>query len=80
MGERYTEQVDAAQLQQDATNQAAISAVQARLKPEDHPDFDGMHCIDGGEVIPEERLALGKIRCVSCQQKLETRYKLNRRM
>lgn len=36
--------------------------------PEHHPDFDGLHCIECDDDIPDGRLALGKIRCVYCQQ------------
>jgi RNA polymerase-binding transcription factor DksA len=78
MADRYTEQVDAAQMQQDRTNQDAIDRVRAQLVPETHPDFDGVHCIDGGEVIPPARLALGKIRCVNCQELKERGSQLRR--
>lgn len=43
--------------------------------PESHPDFDGKHCVEGdcmGE-IPPARLAMGKVRCVTCQSLLEER-------
>lgn len=79
MSDRYTEQVDAAQEQQHTTNQQAIERVRANLGPESHPDFDGKHCIDGGEVIPPERLAMGRIRCTGCQEALERTSKLFRR-
>jgi RNA polymerase-binding transcription factor DksA len=71
MSERYTELMDAAQEQQDKTNQMHIARAQALAAPELDPSFDGVHCVDGGEEIPEARLALGKIRCVSCQTALE---------
>jgi len=43
--------------------------------PESHPDFDGVHCVEEacGVEIPAPRLALGKVRCVDCQQLLERR-------
>lgn len=41
--------------------------------PETHPDFDGQHCIDCGNEIPEARLQLFKIRCVECQRVLEAK-------
>jgi hypothetical protein len=45
--------------------------------PEYHPDFDGMHCVEElcGLPIPPARLALGKIRCIDCQE-LRERGKL----
>ena len=44
--------------------------------PERHPDFDGEHCVDCEESILAGRLALGKVRCVECQQVLEKRRAL----
>lgn len=79
MGHSYTEMVDAAQELQMSTNDKAVAAIQALAGPETHPDFDGKHCVDGGEVIPEARLSLGKIRCVNCQEAVERGSKLYRR-
>lgn len=42
-------------------------------RPETHPDFDGKHCVECDVVIPRERLALKKVRCVHCQRDLEER-------
>ena len=47
--------------------------------PETHPDFDGEHCIDCDVKIIKERLKLGKIRCVDCQEYLEKMNKRNSR-
>ncbi len=46
--------------------------------PESHPDFDGKHCVeeDCGVVMPPGRLALGRVRCVECQHRLEKRVAL----
>ena len=43
--------------------------------PESHPDFDGKHCVEGdcGIAIPKARLAMGKVRCVTCQSLIESR-------
>ena len=51
----------------------SIAERKARGKsgPESHPDFDGAHCVVCGEAIPATRLALGKVRDIECQQKLE---------
>lgn len=52
-----------------------LKEFQEKNKPETHPDFDGKHCIDcDGEII-KERLALNKIRCVTCQEIIEKRRK-----
>ncbi len=40
-------------------------------KPEWSPEFDGTHCIECDEDIPEKRLEMGKIRCQPCQQTYE---------
>lgn len=55
----------------------AIKATQSKLVETD-PDFDGKHCVDGGERIPVERLRMGKIRCVACQEVREQRSKFFR--
>lgn len=70
------DEADAASLFQMNENTKAIAAVVAMNAPEKHPDFDGESCIDCGETIPEQRLKLGKIRCVDCQTALEKRAKL----
>ena len=67
---------DLADLASDRIEQhQADSERHARGKsgPESHPDFDGAHCVDCEDTIPEARLLLGKIRCVSCQEVLESR-------
>lgn len=47
--------------------------VRDAARPETHPNFDGKHCVeeDCGEEIPEERLKLGRVRCVDCQGRRE---------
>lgn len=73
--ERFTELGDAAQRLNEEMNAQALRVIQARSAPETHPDFDGVHCVDMGEEIPPERLALGKVRCIDCQRVLERRSK-----
>lgn len=53
----------------------ADSERQARGKsdPEFHPDFDGEHCVGCEDVIPKIRLILGRVRCVPCQEILESK-------
>ena len=57
----------------------ALADHKNKVAPEQHPDFDGEHCIDCDTDIPEVRLKMGKIRCVDCQAELELRNKLNGR-
>jgi RNA polymerase-binding transcription factor DksA len=56
-----------------AQREKAIAETRARNAPETHPDFDGTHCVDCDDEIPEQRLFLGKVRCVVCQGRLERR-------
>lgn len=37
-------------------------------------NFDGVHCIDCGDEIPEKRLKIGAFRCIDCQLYFE-KYK-----
>lgn len=39
--------------------------------PETHADFDGHHCVDCEDLIPDARLVLGRVRCIDCQRLLE---------
>lgn len=78
MTDRYTELMDAAQEMQQKTNEMLIQEASRRAAPESDPDFDGVHCIDGGERIPDARLALGKMRCVECQTALEKKQRTRR--
>ncbi len=72
-----TDQAQHLQLQE----QAAISLKARELnKPETHPDFDGIHCVECDEVIPKERLSLRKVRCVHCQTFLEEDRQRQRRL
>ena len=52
-----------------AEREEALRKAARACAPEFHQFFDGKHCIedDCGEEIPPGRLALGKIRCVTCQ-------------
>lgn len=57
-------------------NLDSIERIRALAKPESHPDFDGRRCVECGEPIPKPRLALGKVRCVSCQERIEAQAAL----
>ncbi len=60
-------------------NQDALDRIRALAKPETHPDFDGRHCVECGEPVLKARLALGKVRCVICQARIE-RQSIGRRV
>ena len=53
----------------------AIQAARKRLAPEPRPaNWNGL-CVDCEDDIPAERLALGRVRCTSCQTLLEKKLK-----
>lgn len=53
--------------------EAALEA--SRQAPESHPHFDGKHCVECDDEIPQLRLDMGKVRCVNCQSHKE-RYRV----
>jgi RNA polymerase-binding transcription factor DksA len=75
MFERHADPIDEAAALAASLTDGAIAAVRAANAPETHPDFDGETCIDCGDDIPKERLAMKKIRCVHCQRLKERREK-----
>jgi len=68
MNERYAELGDKAQEQAAQSAEDALAAVRRRLEPQQHPNFDGQHCIDCAAQLPYARRAAGRIRCVPCQE------------
>jgi RNA polymerase-binding transcription factor DksA len=53
----------------------------ALAQPEAQPnfnEFDGLNCVDCGEEIISERLAMGRVRCAECQTTLEWETKVGR--
>lgn len=73
--EIYADELDRAAAIQDKLNEQALEQAKANNKPESHPDFDGETCVECGDDMPQVRLQLGKIRCISCQQIRETKLK-----
>lgn len=55
---------------------ASIARSQQALAPETSEDFDGENCVDCGNEIPAERLAMKRIRCTHCQGLKERRTRL----
>lgn len=68
MDERFFE-IAAAREQRE--REAGVAAASATTRPETHPDFDGVHCVDCEDDIHPLRLAMGKVRCVLCQSAKE---------
>lgn len=68
--ERQPDKFDAASDLEILQRNAAIAKIQRSLV-ETHPDFDGENCVDCELEIPEARLKMCRVRCVSCQTDLE---------
>ena len=43
--------------------------------PQTHQDFDGKNCVECGDEMPKERLAMQRVRCVHCQTAIEEKRK-----
>ena len=69
--ERTADENERATLIEVQFTDAALEAAREKAKPQFHVDFDGAHCVECGEAIPAVRLALGRVRCVACQEHLE---------
>lgn len=70
--ERSADFLDEASALTDTLTRAAIVAASiAACRKEFHADFDGVHCVECGDPIPEKRLAAGRVRCTACQSLLE---------
>lgn len=73
MIEKHADPIDEASALAASLAECGIAAARRANAPESHPDFDGESCLECGDTIPTERLALGKIRCVACQSAKEHR-------
>lgn len=72
MIERSGDIVDIASSVEMANTAAAIANFSSlATAPESHPDFDGLHCVECGNEIPEQRLKNGRVRCTYCQSAIE---------
>jgi RNA polymerase-binding transcription factor DksA len=67
--------IDQASDFEHAINEAAVAAARLKSKPEQVQNADGswltQECVDCGDIIPPQRLALGRVRCFYCQSELE---------
>ena len=73
---RTADENERATLIEEQFTEAALEAARAKAQPESQPDFDGQHCVECAQQIPRARLALGRMRCVACQQRLEREARL----
>jgi len=79
VAERTADVIDQAGAVSEMMLKANLNSARGKSAPETHPDFDGEHCIACGADIPKERVALGRIKCVGCQQAIEIRNKQHQR-
>lgn len=56
--------------------QAALTK-SPKFLAQSHPNFDGVHCVnpDCEDDLPEARIKLGRIYCVSCQEIIDKKSK-----
>jgi RNA polymerase-binding transcription factor DksA len=75
--EHLSDPLDVAARAELTATLAAREDHRRRCKPEQVQNEDGTwpteDCVDCGEPIGEARLALGRVRCIDCQTKLEKR-------
>jgi RNA polymerase-binding transcription factor DksA len=74
----FADDNDRASFIEEAARDAGLDRVRQAAKPEQQQNEDGSWPVTEcqcGEPIEEGRLALGKIRCIECQTKLEQRRK-----
>lgn len=74
---RCPDVIDAANAIVDLHNRHSLAAARARAAPEQRQNADGTYpiteCIDCDAGIPDARLAMGRVRCFSCQTIKEQR-------
>lgn len=73
--ERFSDPLDEANQLAANLTESAIAAVRLANAPERHPDFDGVTCVECGDDMPVERLAMKRVRCAPCQTVIEHRQK-----
>lgn len=64
-------QMEQAEALSESFRDKALADVRARANEAVPQDWDGETCYERGCEIPKVRLALGKFRCVACQELIE---------
>lgn len=76
---QFSDEIDRANYIADLANQEAVKHYSLLAAPEQRQDESGAweteECVDCGEDIEEQRLAMGKVRCFSCQTIKEKKEK-----
>lgn len=76
MIERSADELEMANQREEEERAQGRARVTEALRPVEHPDFDGIHCVDCGDELPGVRLAYKWVRCAICQAEIERRLKL----
>lgn len=75
--DKYADPLDKASDLASMYNEQGLAEVQRKNAPEQTQNPDGTwphtECVDCGDDIPEGRLQLGRVRCISCQDIKERR-------
>lgn len=68
--------IDVASQSEQLCTEAAVAAQRLKSAPEQTRNADGswtyLDCIDCGEPLVEGRLLMGRVRCILCQEELES--------
>lgn len=57
----------------ESERNVGLANARRALAPQHHEDFDGIHCLDCPEVMPQLRLDACRIRCTTCETRKEKR-------
>lgn len=84
MKERSADPIDEGSETAQTFLDANIKHYRDAAAPQTHAEFDGKHCVGlwnepCGEELPQARLDLGRVRCVACQEVIDSHAKQYRR-
>ncbi len=68
--------IDDAQAVNELHQEVSLHNQRLKVAPEQHPDFDGVHCVDCEIELHVVRIQMGRVRCVDCQEWLDHAEKM----
>jgi RNA polymerase-binding transcription factor DksA len=71
-------ELEMAEMLSQAHMENMIAVSRMALAPEIHEKFNGTSCVECGNDIHKDRLAMGRVRCTNCQSAQERMKKLYR--
>lgn len=81
MIDRFADEIDQAAVISASHNEACIKSAQHAMRPQQEPDENGNYphteCVECGDDLPIERMKMGRILCVYCQEQKERARKLH---